>query len=199
MLDTFLNENIFLRVINSALQLDPQASEKLAALEGKRVAITLEPRDEAWIFRIDMGRLALDGGSARDCDVRLSGNLSGFLHLFKSGEAGAAKSEDARLYIEGDLHTAQTFQRVMGSLSPDFEGVLRERFGDKLGAALAEGVAQLRRVGESGRAQVEARLRVWLDDEFVSRERFLAQAGEIQALRKRLDALEALLNRVEKS
>lgn len=198
MFEQLFNDDILLRLINGALQLDPQAAEKLAELEGKRIAITLEPRNDAWIFRIEAGALVLDEASPRDCDVRLSGNLSGFLRLFKNN-GSTDKNTDERLYIEGDLHSAQTFQRVMGSLSPDFEGVLRERFGDKLGAALGEGLQQLRHVGESGRRRIEARLQTWLDSEFVSRERFLAQAGDIQALRKRLDALEELLSRLEKS
>lgn len=192
MLEQFFNEHILARLINGALQLDPQAAEKLDSLHGKRIAITLEPRDEAWVFRIEGGRLVFDDVAARDCDVRLSGNLSGFMRLFKNS-ADVQKSAGERLYIEGDLHTAQTFQRVMGMLKPDFAGVLRERFGEKIGGALAEGFEQLRRVGESGRAQMEERLRNWLESEFVTRERYLAQAGELQALQKRVDALEALL------
>ena len=199
MLEQFFNDNILMRLINGALQLDPQAAEKLGELDGKRIAITLEPRSEAWIFRVEAGKLALDGGLPRDCEVRLSGNLGGFLRLFKNGEKNAVKDADERLYIEGDLHAAQTFQRVMASLSPDFSGVLRERFGERLGGALADGLEQIRRVGESGRQQVEERLRAWLETEFVMRERFLAQAGELQALQKRLDALEALLTQLEKS
>lgn len=188
MLETLFNEQLIATVINRALQLDPEASEKLAALNGKRIALTLEPRETPWIFLIADSRLVFDGASAlRDCDVRLSGTLSGFLRLFRPD---AQKSVGERLYIEGDLHTAQTFQRVMASLSPDFESILQKRFGEPLGGKIHEALQTLRRVGEAGREQVESRLAAYLQQAFVPRADFLAREAEIQALEHRIAALE---------
>lgn len=197
MLEQFFNENLLIRLINGALQLDPQAREKLSALNGKRIALTLEPRQEAWVCRIDDGRLVYEEDGAGTCDVRLSGTLGGFLRLFKHSDSAQASEE--RLYIEGDVHAAQTFQRVMGTLSPDLDQVLRERFGDKLGGRLAEAAEQLRRFGEAGRERVEDNLRRWLQEAFVSRQEFVAQGEALAALNARIQALENLLNRVEKS
>ncbi|MDO5090504.1 MAG: SCP2 sterol-binding domain-containing protein [Cardiobacteriaceae bacterium] len=189
--DALFNETLIASVINRALQLDPDASAKLAALNGKRIALTLEPRTTPWVFRIDDSRLAFDGASApTDCDVRLSGTLSGFLRLFRpDGE----KSEGERLYIEGDLHAAQTFQRVMASLSPDFEHALKTRFGEPLGAKLHDALQTLRRLGEAGREQAENKLADYLQRTFVSRADYLAREADIQALERRIAALEAQL------
>ena len=200
MLEQFFNENILLRLINGALQLDPQAAEKLAPLSGKRIAITVQPRDTAWIFRVDSGRLHLDDVAVRDCEVRLSGTLGGFLRLFKNGkEEYQGGSADERLYIEGDLHAAQTFQRVMGTLSPDLGPVLRERFGERLGGRLAEAAEQLRRFGEAGRERAEDSLRAWLQESFVARHEFVRQSQTLADLKARMDGLESMLNRLEKS
>lgn len=191
MLDALFNETLIAGVINRALQLDPEASRKLASLNGKRIALTLEPRTAPWVFRIDDSRLDFDSASAlADCDVRLSGTLSGFLRLFRpEGE----KSAGERLYIEGDLHAAQTFQRVMASLSPDFEHALKTRFGEPLGAKLHDALQTLRRLGEAGREQAESKLADYLQRAFVPRADYLAREADIQALERRIAALEAKL------
>lgn len=196
MLDTLLNENLVLALINGALRLDPQAANKLASLNGKRIAITLEPRSDAWVFRISNGELAFDSSAARECDVRLSGTLAGFLRLFRRKDGAPAQTgADERLYIEGDLHTAQTFQHVMGALAPDFSGILRERFGERLGSALAQALEQIRRTGEAGRDQIESRLRDYLGQAFVSRADFSAREQALEQLEARIAALEARLRR----
>lgn len=193
MLEQFFNDKLILGVINRALQLDGQARDKLGALDNKCIAITLEPRSEAWIFRIRDGCLAFDDTvSARDCDVRLSGTFAGFLRLFKQN--APQRQDGERLYIEGDLHTAQTFQRVMASLSPDFDTILRQRFGERLGGFLNEALEQVRRFGEQGRAQIESKLRDYLADTFVSRSEFSRQSAVLDALEARIEALSARLH-----
>ena len=131
MLETFLSGSVLARLINSALRLDPAARDKLAALNGRRISLDLGWGERPWLIEIHGGELHFSDDHATLCDVRLSGNLSGFLQLFKK-PANSSTPPRGKLYIEGDLHAAQQFQRVMGELAPDFDAVFRERFGEPL-------------------------------------------------------------------
>ena len=194
MLETFLSAGVLERLINSALRLDPAARDKLAALNGRRISLDHGWREQPWIVEIRDGSLALSDDHATLCDVRLSGNLSGFLQLFKK-PAAAAGAPRGKLYIEGDLHAAQQFQRVMGELAPDFDSVLRERFGEPLGTFLADSARRLQAHGEAGKAALEAKLRDYLGKNgCADRSEAADFARRVAALRQRISQLENRLD-----
>lgn len=190
MLETFINGRVLARLINSALRLDPAARDKLAALNGRRISLDLGWRAQPWLIEIHDGELHFSDDHATLCDVRLSGNLSGFLQLFKK-PADSSAPPRGKLYIEGDLHAAQQFQRVMADLAPDFETVFRERFGDRLGAFLADAARRLQAHGEAGKAAIEAKLRAFLTENGCATRADAADfARRVQALTARLARLE---------
>ena len=190
MLETFINGRVLARLINSALRLDPAARDKLAALNGRRISLDLGWRAQPWLIEIHDGELQFSDDHATLCDVRLSGNLSGFLQLFKK-PANSSTPPRGKLYIEGDLHAAQQFQRVMADLAPDFETVFRERFGDRFGAFLADAARRLQAHGEAGKAAVEAKLRAFLSENGCATRADAADfARRVQALAARLARLE---------
>ena len=171
MLETFLSGSVLARLINSALRLDPAARDKLATLNGRRISplngrrisFDLGWGERPWLIEIHGGELQFSDDHATLCDVRLSGNLSGFLQLFKK-PTNSSTPPRGKLYIEGDLHAAQQFQRVMGELAPDFDAVFRERFGERLGSTLADAARRLQAHGEAGKAAIEAKLRAYLSE-----------------------------------
>ena len=190
MLETFINGRVLARLINSALRLDPAARDKLAALNGRRISLDLGWGERPWLIEIHDGELQFSDDHATLCDVRLSGNLSGFLQLFKK-PANSSTPPRGKLYIEGDLHAAQQFQRVMADLAPDFETVFRERFGDRFGAFLADAARRLQAHGEAGKAAVEAKLRAFLS------ENGCATRADAADFARRVEALTARLARLE--
>ena len=193
MLETFINGRVLARLINSALRLDPAARDKLAALNGRRISLDLGWGERPWLIEIHGGELHFSDDHATLCDVRLSGNLSGFLQLFKK-PANSSTPPRGKLYIEGDLHAAQQFQRVMADLAPDFETVFRERFGDRFGAFLADAARRLQAHGEAGKAAVEAKLRAFLSENGCATRADAADfARRVQALTARLARLETRL------
>ena len=190
MLETFLSGSVLARLINSALRLDPAARDKLAALNGRRISLDLGWRAQPWLIEIHDGELHFSDDHATLCDVRLSGNLSGFLQLFKK-PANHNEAPRGKLYIEGDLHAAQQFQRVMADLAPDFETVFRERFGERLGSFLADAARRLQAHGEAGKAAIEAKLRAFLTENGCATRADAADfARRVQALADRLARLE---------
>ena len=52
----------------------------------------------------------------------------------------------------------------MGELAPDYDHVLRDRFGERLGSTLADAVRRLQAHGEAGKAAIEAKLRAYLTE-----------------------------------
>lgn len=199
MIEKYLNANLIETAINHALHLDPAATAKLASLEGSCISIQLEFAPNPWNFRIDNGQLRFTDLPAEQCDVRLTGTLSGFLRLFNNNGKKATSSE--KLYIQGDLHIAQQFQRVMSELAPDFEAVLTQRFGEKLGGTMANILRQLKEQGEAARESAEKLLKQCFENEnspVLTRADFEINHHRLTALNNKLDELYNRLEKVEK-
>ena len=192
MLENYLDARLLVeQLINGALRLDPAARDKLAVLNGRRISIDLNGRDTPWIAEIADGAVRLSDDHVTLCDVRLSGDLAGYLQLFKNTPSDTPRG---KLHIEGDLHTAQQFQRVMGELAPDYAAVLRARFGDDFGSLLADALRRLQSVGTSAKAACEAKLRDYLENHgCATRTDAAAFAARLAALISRIDRLETRL------
>lgn len=192
MLENYLDARLLVeQLINGALRLDPAARDKLAVLNGRRISIDLNGRDTPWIAEIEDGAVRLSDDHATLCDVRLSGDLAGYLQLFKHTPSDTPRG---KLHIEGDLHTAQQFQRVMGELSPDYAAVLRARFGDDFGSLLADALRRLQSMGTSAKAACEAKLRDYLENHgCATRTDAAAFTARLAALISRIDRLETRL------
>ena len=189
MLENYLDARLLVeQLINGALRLDPAARDKLAVLNGRRISIDLNGRDTPWIAEIADGAVRLSDDHVTLCDVRLSGDLAGYLQLFKHTPSDTPRG---KLHIEGDLHTAQQFQRVMGELAPDYAAVLRARFGDDFGGLLADALRRLQSAGTSAKAACEAKLRDYLENHgCATRTDAAAFAARLAALISRIDRLE---------
>ena len=192
MLENYLDARLLVeQLINGALRLDPAARDKLAVLNGRRISIDLNGRDTPWIAEIEDGAVRLSDDHATLCDVRLSGDLAGYLQLFKHTPSDTPRG---KLHIEGDLHTAQQFQRVMGELAPDYAAVLRTHFGDDFGSLLADALRRLQSMGTSAKAACEAKLRDYLENHgCATRTDAAAFAARLAALISRIDRLETRL------
>ena len=192
MLENYLDARLLVeQLINGALRLDPAARDKLAVLNGRRISIDLNGRDTPWIAEIADGAVRLSDDHVTLCDVRLSGDLAGYLQLFKNTPSDTPRG---KLHIEGDLHTAQQFQRVMGELAPDYAAVLRARFGDDFGSLLADALRRLQSMGTSAKAACEAKLRDYLENHgCATRTDAAAFAARLAALISRIDRLETRL------
>ncbi|UJF24853.1 SCP2 sterol-binding domain-containing protein [Suttonella sp. R2A3] len=193
MIERLFDGALLEKMLNQALSLDSELAEKLAPLEGKTISIRLNLRERPWYLQVSGGRFyLLDEATADQADVRLSGSLSGFLRLFRSN--AQAQGVNDKLYIEGDLHSAQQFQRVMAQISPDFDALFKQRFGDRLGSLIADGMHELRQQGDKARDVLEQKLADYLHHEtdgVLTRTDALAHQHRISELRRRLDRLEA--------
>lgn len=200
MIEKFLNSSLFGRAINAALNLDPQAREKLASLEGRRISIHLDLFPSPWVFKIENQSLKTSSADEAQTDVRLTGTLGGFMRLFKSANDHVQSNHNDKLYIEGDLHAAQAFQSVMKDLKPDFYQVFTEKFGAKIGGFLADALKQIQAGGAQTKMVVEEKFKGFFNHQeygCVSNEDFDQFANRIQILQHQLLQLEHRLKDLE--
>lgn len=196
MLNELFTAAFFEEAINQALQLDPNAAEKLAVLEGYRIALRLEHLPNPWLFEIRQARFVIVDGDMTTADVRLTGTFSAFLQLFRTGKV----NKHDKLYIEGDLHAAQALQQVLSALTLDFRKLLSERFGEKAGALLTDALERLQRFGEEQRQNIEAEIRRFFNEEtgnYVLKTQFDIFIAELAQLEQKIAELEARLTHLE--
>ncbi|MBR1374782.1 MAG: SCP2 sterol-binding domain-containing protein [Cardiobacteriaceae bacterium] len=176
--------------LNQALQLDPTSHSKLSELNNTSVAISLEDFSD-WIFVVEGGSLRNSNKSINECDLKLSGNIGGFLDLFRSQDA--ERNPKNRLYIEGDVRTAQKFQQVMGRIKPDFDAVLRARLGEEIGGAAASIFSTVKEQGGKFKNTAQTAVDAWLMGEkspFVGREEFDVFVAKLRVLEDKIRVAE---------
>ena len=114
-------------VANRVIGLDPFSQRKLAALDGRVIAIHSDsPEFDFYLQPTDSGLRFLKQPETGP-DVTLRGDMSGFIKLLKSDGAGFS---DAGVRIEGDVEIAQKLKAVMEHLDPDWEEELSRFVGD---------------------------------------------------------------------
>lgn len=184
------------RAANAALALDPDTASRLAALEGRLVALHLEGPDLTLYLRAEGERLRVADSAGTEPETTIRGTPGA---LFAGATSEEGRRTAGRLHIEGDAHLGQDFERLLGRLRPDWEEPLARAFGDiagpKIARALRGGASWGRDAGWSLAEQVAEYLR----DErrhLVSRTEMAGFVEEVDRLRDSVDRLEARLRRL---
>jgi len=126
-------------ISNRLLRQDPDTLERLAALEGKVIALALADSSLKLYIRPFGGGLRLSDHCAEAPDVLLTGTLPAFARLAASRGDSAALFE-GQVVLNGDSRLAQRFQRVFSRLDIDWEAWLARYAGDVAGYQLARGL-----------------------------------------------------------
>ena len=130
------------RLIDAALELDPETRHALAGLSGRVVDLD--------ITGVGVLRLRIDGERVRvgprdeevDADVTIRGPpLSLLRFAFADDRAGLILSEEVRLH--GDIALAARLQRIVARMDIDVEEAFAQRIGDIPAHELARGVRGL--------------------------------------------------------
>jgi ubiquinone biosynthesis protein UbiJ len=176
--------------LGRVLALDPETLDKLQALEGRRVELSLESPALALSATVREGRVRI-GPPQREpeADLGLRANLGGlFAQLpFARGRNAPA----ARLRINGDAELARTLQGLARGFDPDWE----QAFVDTLGPVLGPQVARALREGLQQGAQVARNLARDSADYLAEESRDLVGRAELSAF---LDDVDGLRDRAER-
>lgn len=178
--------------LNAWLALDPDSRERLAALEGKVIAIELRGLQAHFHMVADNGRLRVEPQREAAPDTTLSGTP---LALLKAGFAkprdGAALNSD--LEISGDTETGRRFQAFFQGIDIDWEEHLSRLVGDVAAhqaGNLGRGIAQWGRA-TSENLQQDA-------GEYLQEEgRYLPHPDEVESFLSAVDRLRNDADRLE--
>ena len=189
-------------LLNRTLALDPDTRDALRALDGRRVALTLDSAASATPalslqVRVDGGLLAVgpvDEAGATDLSVRstLGGLLSLLPRLMGGDQHRDAAPPIGRIRIEGDPELARRLQRLAGRFDPDWQQPFARVFGDVLGVQIANAIAGgLKQARATGRSLAENTA------EFVTEEsRDVVGRAELNAFHDDVDVLRDDVERI---
>lgn len=181
--------------INSYLSLDPEASEKLAAFDGKVIAIELQgvnktvyllPKEESGETFVD----ATDNFDG-EVDTTLRGSP---LALFKMGMASdvAAMMLKGEVEIEGNVRLGKDFKKLIAELDVDWEERLSSLIGDTAASKAASLVRRFSSWGSRSKDSLIANISEYLQEE----SRDVVSGAELEMFYNNIDLLRDDVDRV---
>lgn len=179
--------------LNRALRLDPASSEKLRALEGRRIEAHLQSPDIALAIDVRDGVLYVGPVDVtREADVSIKSRLSGLLQslpVFAQGRTAVGA-----MRINGDVELARVLQALLKTYDPDWQAPFVTAFGPVFGPqfakALREGLRHAR-AGASGLVRSGAEYVTEEARLVVSKAELADFHAEVDRLRQRADRLQA--------
>ena len=130
------------RLLDGALELDPETRAALAGLSGKVVALDVAGAGAIRLC-IDGERIRIEpGDETRDADVTIRAAPFSLLRFAFGGEREALILGD-EVRLEGDIGLATQLQRIVARADIDFEEALARRLGDTPAHQLMRGARGL--------------------------------------------------------
>ena len=131
-------------VFERLLALDPETRAGVAALEGRRIELTLEAPAVALAVTVDQGQLRVGpAGTTGEPDLGLRATLGGLLAQLPFTRASNAPPV-GKLRINGDADLARSVQKLAEGFDPDWD----KPFADLLGPIIGPQVARVLREGQ---------------------------------------------------
>ena len=185
------------RVLNRNIRESTRASELVARLDGKLVAIRVRDTALAGYFEIDRGRLNLTTNHDGEPDVVITGSLVALALM-----AGEDAIRDGSLDLSGDAATAQAFQQLLTHARPDIEEELSAVIGDTAAHGLGEFARAVGRWASETRSIMGDNVREYLQEEsrdVPSRYEVEQFSRQVNQLRDDVDRLAARVGRLVES
>ena len=187
--------------LNRALALDADTREGLRALDGQRIALTLDAPPLALQVRVAGERLVVgpvDPADEPDLSVRSTlAGLVGQLPMFRRDDAPPV----GRMKMSGDADLARRLQRLAERFDPDWQQPFTAVFGDVVGVQVAKAFATaLRQARIAGRnlAQSAAEYVTEESRDVVPRAELDTFLDGVDALRDDVDRLAARVARLSR-
>ncbi len=186
---------------NQALEHDAESLQKVAALQGKTIALEIRGFNQVFYVHPQLDGIEVATSAATSPSVTLAATPTALLKIARSGMDNA-DLEPGELEINGDPIVAQRFANIASGLDVDWEGLAAEHMGEVPAALLQRGAATAQTFVHEGRKVIKAQINTALTDEFEvvagaqEVDHFLE---EVDDLRAAVDRLEARLNKVLKT
>lgn len=186
------------RVLNEQIRASTAARERLAALDGRRFAVTVRGTDLRIVVE-GAGKALKLSRSAEDCDVELTGSALDLLKLARSAGLSDLRSVDARL--NGNVDVAEGFADLMRLAVPEFEDVIADWIGNVPARAVGEAARRVGRYGERVERAFERNLAEYLQEEsltLVPTPLARHYGAEVERIRDDVERAERRIERLER-
>ena len=187
--------------LNRALALDPETRSSLRALDGQRVALTLEAPPMALQVSVKGERLVVGPvASEGEPDLSVRGTLAGLiaqLPMFRRDDAPPV----GKVRVSGDADLARRLQRLAERFDPDWQQPFTRVFGDVLGVQIAKAVATaLQQARVAGRNLAESAAEYVTEEsrDVVPRAELNAFHDDVDALRDDVERIAAKIRRLQR-
>ncbi|WP_126452116.1 ubiquinone biosynthesis accessory factor UbiJ [Sulfuriflexus mobilis] len=178
--------------LNRVLQLDPQAAQRIHALEGKLLALHIRgPNLTVYLLPVD-GRLQVHAFAEGHVDTTISATPLGLARLALQTEASDAMFK-GEVKIVGDVEFGQSIQELLGAIDIDWEELLSKLVGDVAAHQVGRGVRGLINWGEQAADSLQQDLAELLQHEM----RILPQRVDVEQFLDEVDMLRADFERFE--
>jgi ubiquinone biosynthesis accessory factor UbiJ len=177
--------------INQVLALDAASGKRLAALEGRSLAVQIKQPAFTLYVQIYGNKLHLSPRSETEPTTTLSGSAPALAGLLLRGEA-LTNLQAHNVELRGDLRFAQQLQALLQDLKIDWEFHLSRFIGDIPTQAMADGV----HTATAYARQTSQRVRDDVRDFLLEESRVLPSTAEFESF---YDAISALGLRVDRA
>ncbi|KTF11736.1 SCP2 sterol-binding domain-containing protein [Pseudoalteromonas carrageenovora] len=187
------------RVLNQALELDPQLSQKLSAVKHQRLVV--EVRDWQQSIQLIYSDEQLHLYSAlnnENADCMISADINTLLALKNPAMLTQLIRQD-KLDLQGDLNIAQTYSNAFSSLDIDWPEQLSGYIGDAPAQLLFQNLTMLKHQGAKAHLKISSMFSSLFQDELaitihpLELEQFKQKnrelKGQVAAVEQRINAL----------
>ncbi len=180
------------KAVNKLIALDIDAQEKLKPLLGKRIAIELTDWQLTYVFDISENTINIDTQKETPCQVTLKGTSFAFFNMASTERGGDALFKGEVLF-EGEVSTAQSFQKFWQSLNVDWEEELSKYTGDAIAHQVGQTAKKLQREFKRLFSIAQQNVSEYAKEEF----RMTPDPIEVETFYDELDDLKSDVNRLQ--
>lgn len=186
--------------LNRALALDPDTSQALQALQGRRIALALEAPALALQIRVDGAQLRVGPVEQdQEPDLAVRSTLGGLL-----GQLPFLRNENAtpvgRVRVSGDAELARRLQTLADRFDPDWQQPFVAVFGEVIGVQVANAArGALRSLRSAGGSLAESAAEFVTEEsrDVVGRAELNAHHDDVDVLRDDVERLQARVQRLQ--
>lgn len=187
-------------IINRYLSMDPEMSDKVAAFEGKVIAIDIQGLNKV-LYMFPVGsRIIIKQHYDGEADTVLKGTPTALFRMGLSKDV-APMMLKGEIEITGDVRLGREFKKMLGQMDIDWEEHLARLLGDAGAYQMMNVVRRMTDWGLSAANSVSADVAEYLQEEsrdVVSGEELEMFYQQVDKLRNDVDRLQARLNVIMK-
>ena len=188
--------------VNQVLDLDENAPERLARLDGKLLHVRLEGVGISLYFAFGSQRVNVSAHSEDEPDTVVSGTPSALFAMAAPEELGRWGSAGSRVSISGDATLARDLERLFSKLDPDWEDALSGVMGDVLAHQVASGLRSSMNHARAAASNAGEMLNEYLqkaEGPLAQQEDIRRFSDSVEETSRAVDELERKIRQLEKS